>query len=143
MLSYNKEQARGDVDHNIVTILMYHHNKTLQEAMDCTFQWFEVPICKCSLCTGVGERHLQVEKRFLELYRHHVPKYCSYQLDADVAKYVDGLGNWVRANDQWGFENERYFGKRGPEIQKNRWVTLLPKKRVEAIGPQLVDGSLL
>jgi len=26
------------------------------------------------------------------------------QIDADVAIYADGLGNWVRANDVWSFE---------------------------------------
>ena len=72
-----------------------------------------------------------------------MPKYHSYSLDADVAKYVDGIGSWVRANDQWSFESERYFGKRGPEIYRNRWMTLMPKERSEDIGPQLVDGSSL
>ena len=72
-----------------------------------------------------------------------MPKYCSYHLDADIAKYIDGLGNWVRASDQWGFESERYFGKRGPEIFKNRWVTLMPQEREEGVGPQLVDDTLL
>jgi len=34
-------------------------------------------------------------------------------------------------------------GKKAPEIQKTRWVTLLPKERSDEIGPQLVDGSML
>ena len=92
---------------------------------------------------GVENHHLGLESQFLELYYHHVPKFHSYHIDSDVAKYVDGLGNWVRASDQWGFESERYFGKRGPEIFENRWVTLMPKERVEDIGPQLVDDTLL
>ncbi|KNZ77923.1 hypothetical protein J132_03200, partial [Termitomyces sp. J132] len=31
--SYNVEQARGDADHNLVTILMHHENLDLNEAM--------------------------------------------------------------------------------------------------------------
>ena len=80
----------------------------------------------------------------MDLYYHNVPKYHSYHLDADIVKYVDGLGSWVRANDQWNFEGERYFGKRGPEIFKNRWVTLMPKERrdVEDLC-HIVDEALL
>lgn len=93
---------------------------------------------------GVENRYRKQTARFLELYYNHVPKYHSYHLDADVARYVDGLGNWVRANDQWNFESERYLGKRGPEISKDRWVTLLPKEEhdTKVIG-QLVNHALL
>lgn len=48
-------------------------------------------------------------------------------IDDDVAIYVDGLANWVRANDSWSFESQRYFGKKGLAIQKTRRVVLLPK----------------
>jgi hypothetical protein len=64
-------------------------------------------------------------------------------VDTELARYVDGLGNWVRASGQWGFESERYFGKKGPEIEKNRWVRLSPKGRSEDVGPQLVDDAVL
>ncbi|VDC01312.1 unnamed protein product [Peniophora sp. CBMAI 1063] len=124
--SYNLEQARGDDNHNIITTVMHQYNTDVQGAMD----WVE-------------NHHRGLEERFLELYYHHVPKYHSYHIDSDLARYVDGIGNWVRASDQWGFESERYFGKRGPEIFKDRWVTLMPKERTEEIGPQLVDDSLL
>lgn len=40
--------------------------------------------------------------------------------------YVDGLGQWVRGNDDWTFESHRYFGDKGLEIQKTRLMTLLP-----------------
>jgi hypothetical protein len=46
------------------------------------------------------------------------------ELDAQVSEYTYGLANWVRANDSWSFESQRYFGRHGLEIQKGRWVDL-------------------
>ncbi|KAI0062689.1 terpenoid synthase [Artomyces pyxidatus] len=122
--SYNLEQARGDDIHNIVTIVM-HHEKTDIEGAMC---W-------------VARYHKALEARFMELY-DQVPKFGGL-IDSQLAIYVDGLGNWVRANDQWAFESERYFGKKAPEIQKTRWVTLMRRERTEEIGPQIVDCSML
>jgi Delta6-protoilludene synthase len=34
------------------------------------------------------------------------------------------IGQWIRGHDEWNFESERYFGSRGPEIQKTRKVYL-------------------
>lgn len=103
-----------------------HHNKTdVQGAMDWVYNY-----------------HKELEAKFMDIYENKIPKF-SEPVDSELAVYVDGLGNWVRASDQWGFESERYFGKKAPEIQKTRWVTLLPKERSDEIGPQLVDGSML
>ncbi|KAI0066962.1 terpenoid synthase [Artomyces pyxidatus] len=125
--SYNLEQARGDDNHNIVTIVMHQEKTDIKGAMD----W-------------VVEYHKKLEAEFMELYEQ-VPKLLKFgePVDSELAVYVDGLGNWVRASDQWGFESERYFGKKAPEIQKRRWVTLMPKERTDEIGPQIVDGSIL
>jgi len=125
MISYNIEQARGDDIHNAITIVMHHNKTDVQGAMD----W-------------VSDYHEGLVAKFMDLYENKIPKFGE-PVDAELAEYVDGLGNWVRANDQWHFESERYFGKRGPEIQKTRWVTLLPKKPLEGVGPELVDGSML
>ena len=103
-----------------------HNNKTdIQGAMNWVYDY-----------------HKELEAKFMDLYENKVPKFGE-PVDTELAQYVDGLGNWVRASDQWGFESERYFGKKGPEIEKTRWVTLLPKERSEEFGPRLVDGSLL
>jgi len=123
--SYNLEQARGDDNHNIITIVMHHNKTDVQGAMDWVYNY-----------------HKELEAKFMDIYENKIPKFGEV-VDAELAIYVDGLGNWVRASDQWGFESERYFGKRAPEIQKTRWVTLLPKERSDEIGPQLVDASLL
>ncbi|KAI0295705.1 terpenoid synthase [Russula brevipes] len=123
--SYNLEQARGDDNHNIITIVMHHNKTDIQGAMDWVYNY-----------------HKELEAKFMDIYENKIPKFGE-PVDADLAVYVDGLGNWVRASDQWGFESERYFGKKAPEIQKTRWVTLMPKERSDDLGPQLVDGSLL
>ncbi|KAH9965227.1 terpenoid synthase [Russula dissimulans] len=123
--SYNLEQARGDDNHNMITIVMHHHKTDIQGAMDWVYNY-----------------HKELEAKFMDIYENRIPKFGE-PVDTELAQYVDGLGNWVRASDQWGFESERYFGKKAPEIQKTRWVTLLPKERSDELGPQLVDGSLL
>ena len=91
----------------------------------------------------VHDYHKEVEAQYMNLYENKIPKFGE-PVDTELARFADGIGNLVRANDQWNFESERYFGKKGLEIEKTRWVTLLPKERPEySIGPLLVDGSLL
>jgi len=103
-----------------------HHNKIdIQGAMD----W-------------VDTYHKELNAKFMDIYDNGIPKFGE-PVDTELARYVEGIANWVRGNDQWGFESERYFGKRGPEIQKSRWVTLLRKERSDELRPQLVDGSML
>lgn len=48
-------------------------------------------------------------------------------IDAEVRSYVDGLGQWVRANEAWSFESARYFGCEGSDVQKHRRVKILPR----------------
>ncbi|KAI0265534.1 terpenoid synthase [Gloeopeniophorella convolvens] len=122
--SYNLEQARGDDTHNIVTIIMHNHKTDIKGSMDWVIKY-----------------HKELEERFMDLYENKIPKFGE-PIDAEVAQYVDGLGRWVRGNDYWEFESERYFGTKGLEIQQTRWVALMPKGRSEDVGPQLVDESL-
>ncbi|KAH9071470.1 terpenoid synthase [Lactarius deliciosus] len=122
--SYNVEQARGDDGYNIITIIMHQHKTDIQGAMN----W-------------VDDRHKELEAKFMDLYENKIPKFGE-PVDTELARYVDGIGNWVRANDQWDFETERYFGKKALEVGRTRWVTLLPKERQEYFGTLLVNGSL-
>lgn len=122
--SYNLEQSRGDDNHNMVTIVMHQYGTDIAGAMS----WIE-------------NYHKTLEKDFMKLYSK-LPRWGG-KIDAELQIYVDGIGNWVRASDQWGFESERYFGKKAPEIQRNRWVTLLPRKLSEGVGPEVVDDSQL
>lgn len=78
----------------------------------------------------VDEYHDKLAAKFLSSLKK-VPSWGKI-IDDQVAIYVDGLGNWVRANDSWSFESQRYFGKRGLEVQEDRWVNLLPKQPQDA-----------
>ncbi|THH26436.1 hypothetical protein EUX98_g7752 [Antrodiella citrinella] len=99
--SYNVEQARGDDAHNLVTVVMRQHNKSVQGAMD----WIAV-------------LHEKLVDQFLDTLKT-LPSWGA-AVDDHVARYVDGLGNWVRANDSWSFESQRYFGLDGLEIEEGR-----------------------
>ncbi|KAG6877090.1 hypothetical protein C0993_010326 [Termitomyces sp. T159_Od127] len=111
LYSYNVEQARGDGGHNLVTILMQHRHFTLTEAV----KW-------------IGDYALERVHSFLDDL-NRVP-FFGEEYQADVKRYLNGLGNFVRANDCWHFESGRYFGRDGLEIQRSRRVVLLPKQRL-------------
>jgi hypothetical protein len=95
--------------------------------------------------------HAGLESRFNLAYAS-LPRFGG-PLDLEFQSYVDGLGNWVRANDAWSYESARYFGTRGPEIMVTRTVNLLPRKTHEdqgvgvevgvEVGPQMIESSLL
>lgn len=51
------------------------------------------------------------------------------EVDRDVAIYVKGLRDWIVGSLHWSFMTERYFGKSGAEVKKNRIVHLLPKRQ--------------
>jgi hypothetical protein len=117
------EQARGDDGHNIVTIVMHQHKTDIQGAMNWVYEY-----------------HKELEVKFMDLYENNVPKFGE-PVDAQLARYVDGIGNMVRANYEWSFETERYFGKKGPEIEETRWVALLPKEGPNPIANCPIEGE--
>lgn len=84
-------QARGDDGHNLVTIVMNEKQLDLHAALE----W-------------IGELHDRLVAQFLSDFPK-VPSFGSEALDAEVAIYVDGLGNWVRANDTWSFEASQFI----------------------------------
>ncbi|KAF8128997.1 hypothetical protein EV363DRAFT_1169846, partial [Boletus edulis] len=123
----NLEQSRHDDGHNIVRIVMNELGTDVNGAI----LW-------------VQDFHTQLEKKF-HAAMAAVPEWDE-PLSSQVKEYCDGLGHWVRANDDWSFESERYFGKRGLEIKEKRWISLMPKECNQGapdIGPVLVDSSLL
>ncbi|KAG6867045.1 hypothetical protein C0993_007245 [Termitomyces sp. T159_Od127] len=105
--SYNVEQARGD-GHNIVAILMHRENFALDQAME----W-------------IGDYASRRVQNFLDDFGY-VPD-LGEEFRGDAKRYLDGLGNWVRAHDCWSFESRRYFATGGMEIQHSRKVALLPR----------------
>ena len=84
-------QARGDDEHNLVTIVM----KELQTDIHGALEW-------------ISKLHDQVAEKFLSDFAT-VGSFGEPSLDAQVATYIDGLGNWVRANEAWSFEANRFM----------------------------------
>ncbi|KAG2343649.1 terpenoid synthase [Suillus weaverae] len=109
MISYNREQATG-IDYNtLITVVMLEFGFDIGSAMG----W-------------AAAYHTKLEKRFTD----GLAKIPSWGPSTDIVvkKYIDGLGNWVRASDCWSFDIQRYLGTMGAEIQQSRLVPLLPKK---------------
>ena len=117
MASYNKEQANGDVRWNSVGITMRVKNLDVAGAMN----W-------------VCELHYKKQSEFLALQKT-LPSFGS-EVDTPLNEYVDLLGNWTRGNYTWNFEGRRYFGDIGVEVQRTRWVPLMPKVVVDESIPQ-------
>ncbi|KAJ7071627.1 hypothetical protein C8F01DRAFT_974399, partial [Mycena amicta] len=83
----------------------------------------------------IGDLHDQMVNNYLQAFQE-LPTFGGPPvLDRDLRTYVDGLGNWVRANDTWHYEVSRYFGKKGIETQRTRKTVLLPKRR--ALGLEM------
>ena len=115
------EQARGD-NNNIVTSVMHEFDTDVNSAI----LW-------------VADHLTELEKKVLETMAT-VPKWGE-PIDSQVKQYCDGMGNWVRAFDEWGFESKRYFGANGLEVKRKRWVLLMEKDswKSKGVGPVFVD----
>jgi len=72
--------------------------------------------------TWLGRYTDVIVSRFLSNIKH-IP---SWDPDTDrrVRKYVDGLGQWVRGNDDWSYESKRYYGDDGLSIREDRILRL-------------------
>lgn len=107
--SYVLEEARGLDGHNIVTAVM--RDLVLDRA--AALEWLQTYITD-----------------FVSTFRADLERLPSWneEIDKKLKTYVDGLGHWVRGNDDWSFESERYYGTQGLEVQKHRIVTLLPRQ---------------
>ncbi|KAH7219711.1 isoprenoid synthase domain-containing protein [Fusarium oxysporum] len=47
------------------------------------------------------------------------------EIDANVARYIQGIQNVVQANITWSFRSGRYFGKQAPEIRRTRMIDVM------------------
>jgi len=110
--SYDMEQAKGLNGNNIITVLCHEKKIDIQAASDY-----------------VGIHFGQLMDRFM------VDKACLQSfgsaLDAEVARYIDAMGQWVIGNLEWSFETKRYFGDNHAEVRRTRVVTLRPKEEPE------------
>ncbi|KZV89553.1 terpenoid synthase [Exidia glandulosa HHB12029] len=108
LYSYNKEQASGADGHNVITIVRKAYGWSLERAL----QW-------------VDELHDDLARSFLDAVAT-VPSFGA-EYDSNVRHFIDGVAQWVRANEAWSFESQRYFGACGLKVQKERRVVLMPR----------------
>ncbi|TFK49130.1 terpenoid synthase [Heliocybe sulcata] len=107
IFSYNAEQARGDT-HNMIVVVMQQKRMSLQDAVD-----FVGSMCRQSI------------DRFID-DRAQLPSWGP-GIDDAVARYVQGLADWIVGSLHWSFDSGRYFGDKGKEIKASRIVELLPR----------------
>lgn len=119
IFSYNVEQSRGDT-HNMIVILMLYHGHTLQSAVDY-----------------VGDLCAQTIDTFCE-NKKKLPSWGP-EVDEMVAKYVQGLQDWIVGSLHWSFQTHRYFGTKGLEVKAHRFVKLLPLEPTAQAPPQLAN----
>jgi hypothetical protein len=86
MVSYNIEQAVGEVHRNAVAVLMRQFDLGPQEAMNRAY-----------------ECHREIQRKFIKLV-DEVPSFGP-EVDKAVVDYIFHMGCWVRANACWGFEH--------------------------------------
>lgn len=110
LLSYNKEQAVGDDEHNIVTIIMAQFGVGVQDAID-----------------KAGELSREKMEKFNALYSL-LPRWVG-PVDLDVQRLVDGMAQCVSGVLHWSYESHRYFGSRGMVVKRTRTLRLLPKAK--------------
>ncbi|EGN95075.1 hypothetical protein SERLA73DRAFT_187364 [Serpula lacrymans var. lacrymans S7.3] len=105
MFSYIKERDDGHHAHNLVTNVMHDLKVDINGAMD----W-------------IDQRYSMLVQEFIDIMKEVLG-------ESDVVEwYIWGIGNWVKATHTWCFESERYFGKHGLHIQKERWIDLYFRK---------------
>ncbi|KAF8872593.1 isoprenoid synthase domain-containing protein, partial [Infundibulicybe gibba] len=112
LYSYNVEQAVGDDGHNLVRVVMHEQGSTLEEAA----AWI----------SRLNDDLIEV---FLEEYERVPTQWGSSTLDTQVAEYIHGIGNWLRAGECWSYESERYFGKAGPKVKRTGFVEIMPSRQ--------------
>ncbi|KAF9481630.1 terpenoid synthase [Pholiota conissans] len=109
MHSYVREISCGLANHNIITVIMHERNLDLQAALDF-----------------LGIYANDIASIFLaDLER--VPSWGP-ELDERVQVYIEGLGQWVRGNDDWSCEGKRYHGNDGMKIKETRLISILPRE---------------
>jgi len=125
LYSYPVERARGHALHNLVTIVMHQLDLGPQAAANWIGNW----------CDGILNEFLEA--------RANLPSWGP-EIDAQISQYVDGLAYWVRGNDDWSFESQRYFGTKGETVRCTREIYMLPRvetadARLDALRADIAD----
>ncbi len=123
LLSYNKEQAVGDDEHNIVTVIMKEFDLDVQEAFD-----------------EAGRLSDRKIDRFYHLY-NNLPRWAE-SVNLDVHRFVNDMAQCVSGVMHWSYESQRYFGNRGLVVKQTRLMQMLPRVIDNSnIGPVPVDDT--
>ncbi|KAJ7644908.1 isoprenoid synthase domain-containing protein [Roridomyces roridus] len=109
ILSFNVEQARGDI-HNAVIVAMKEHGLSVQAAMDFIGAWY----------------HRNTDE-FCALMRD-LPECKDLETRSQLKKYVAGLADWVTANYEWCLRSRRY-DLDDKELGKGGWVVPLLERK--------------
>jgi hypothetical protein len=107
MFSYNKEQSHGD-HHNTIYIVMRERQLSLEDA----FKWG-------------NQRHRIFQEKFLR----NLASMLSWgeDIDAQIDRYIQGLGYMVKGNVEFSIFSRRYSdGREGTGLRDNRIFELLP-----------------
>ncbi len=104
--------------HNIVVCVMHEMKCDLHDALS----WVE-------------DLYRSTRNKFLTLWTE-IPSWGT-EIDTNACLYLHGLAHWVRGNESWNFESERYFGSNGRAVKQYRIVTLMPRQ-LSASEPLLV-----
>ena len=130
IVSYNREQATGNSDFNLVTLTMHHHGLALHDAV----LW-------------LVKEHAELEAQFLQCHSAFFAAGGPAATDcttSTVQAYMDHVGNMRRAAWCWSFECGRYFGDCGPTYAKTQAVPLMPRKiRDASLRGDRVDVFLM
>ncbi|KAI5835131.1 terpenoid synthase [Schizophyllum commune Tattone D] len=105
LYSYSVESAKGIGAVNFITVLMEELGLDIQGAADYVSE---------------------VYTRLFSQYEHGRKSLPSWDPETDmaVARYVNGIGCWLRGNIDWSFETPRYFGQDALEVKRTRIVKL-------------------
>ena len=97
-----------DADCNLLTIIIRQYGCDIQEAM---------------------ERAYILHKEGQAILRNLMNRMPSFtpEIDKELKEYIGHVVNWVPSIARWHFECQRYFGDKGEEVRRSRWVAMLPK----------------
>jgi hypothetical protein len=103
------EQSKGDT-HNMIAVLMHRDNIPLQTAVERVGD----------ICRDAIDRYNN--------WRRKLPSWGP-EIDRDVARYADGLADWMLGVMHWSFETERYFGRHAKVVKREQVVRLYPRAK--------------
>jgi len=123
MHSYVREMSCGLADHNFISVIMKEYDIDLQSAFDWLGEYTD----------GV------ISRFFHEL--SHLPTWSPI-VDDRLREYINGLGHWVRGNDDWSCESKRYHGSDGLKVRQLRVVWICPRI-ANYVGAEEVRKTML